>query len=123
MILRNLCNIYTTVCLVMVTVMTTNNEMLFRQLKEKVRGCIAVSRNPFDSEEESSKDVTFGALDVLLEDHDKKQVLRELNRYHAELANILDYEPGSMTAAEMMMVDKERLWNCNAAIKHLETAS
>ncbi|MGF1723697.1 hypothetical protein [Photobacterium nomapromontoriensis] len=102
--------------------MTTNNEMPFIQLKEKVRGCIAVSNNPFDSKEESSTDITFAALNVLLDTHDKKQVLRELNRYHMELANILDYEPGSMTAAEMMMVDKERLTNCNAAIKHLETA-
>ena len=98
-------------------IMTENAS--FVTLKEKVRHSIAVTTPMFDSHDTSSIDVTLNTIRALMDEYDKKSIVRELNRYQAELDCVLNYEAGSMDAAEMMQVDRERRQNCQAALQYL----
>ena len=99
---------------------TKTNNASFVTLKEKVRGSIAVSLNAFDRQEVNTTDITLNTIRDLASEYDKKSIVRELTRYHAELDSMLNYEAGNMAAAEMMMADKARRQHCQAALKYLE---
>ncbi|WLQ16539.1 hypothetical protein O5O45_11470 [Hahella aquimaris] len=91
-----------------------------KALQRQVANCLAVTDNPFSQSARSSQEETIKAMTALLQHTDSDRVLAALNAEKERLELLLEHKPGSMTAAEIAMQDKERLWNCRAAIAWIE---
>ncbi|WP_431685632.1 hypothetical protein [Hahella sp. NBU794] len=96
---------------------TKDNDEDFQR---QVANCLAVTDNPFSQSAESSQEETIKAITALLLTCDSGPVLAALKVERTRLESLLEHKPGSMTAAEIAMQDKERLWNCRAAIAWIE---
>ena len=90
--------------------------------KKNILKCIANTQNPFIQQDVSSRDMTLKSVDKLRDQYPEAEILIVLKNELARLELLLEGAPGSMTGAEMRMINSERLWNCSAAIQHIEKA-
>lgn len=90
-------------------------------IEKDILGCIHTTQNPFDHSELSSSDLTNLDIDRMLIKYSAEDIIRVLLREYKRLEQVLANTPGSNVGCEFQMQEKDRHWNCRAAIKRLKT--
>lgn len=89
------------------------------ELMTAVQSCIAITENPFSAEKPDTRQLTIEAIERLLRKYSTTDVIAALTE-EAERLSSFTQQDGGMLAYELSLPYREALYNCNAALVHLQ---
>ena len=91
-------------------------------LIQAVQRCIATTDNPFTAEKPDTRQLTIHAIERLSGEYCTADIITALTA-EAERLTGFTQRCGGMLAYELSLPYREALYNCNAAIAHLQKQS
>ncbi|MBU2072288.1 MAG: hypothetical protein KKE08_08960 [Gammaproteobacteria bacterium] len=91
-------------------------------LIQAIQRCIATTDNPFASEKPDTRQLTINAIERLTGEYCTADITTALTA-EAERLTGFTQRCGGMLAYELSLPYREALYNCNAAIAHLQKQS